>query len=223
MLAITPALRAQVSTRVCLADGNTPLELADPCIPFVYRPIMVGTHLTIIISSDIGEDYWGGGLYISDPWRDNGELFGRDPDGGSPCDWKGSHLEAAGPEATVWDLQDSFMSGFELATDVENIMPGDWFIIDYNATNVGDCNVGFYDYAISGDPIYNLSFIHVSSRDFDDDGIVNFEDFAVFGSNWQRNDCTKPQNCSGADLDADGYVGISDLKLFAEYWLEKTR
>jgi hypothetical protein len=222
MLAIIPALCAQVSTKVCLADGNTPLEPADPYIPFVYRPIMVGTRLTIIISSDIGEDYWGGGLYISDPYRDYGVLIGRDYNE-TTFDWEGSHLEAAGPGATVWDMPESLKSGFELATDAENITPGDWFIIDYNATNTGDCNVGFYDYAISGDPIYNLSFIHVPSRDFNADGIVDFKDFAVLGLNWRRTDCSEPDNCSGTDLDADGYVDISDLKLFAEYWLETTR
>ncbi len=222
MLAITPAAYAEVFARVCLADGNTPLELADPCIPFVYRPIMVGTRLTIIISSDTGENYWGGGLYISDPYRDYGVLIGKDYNE-TTSDWEGSHLEAAGPGATVWDWQDSFMSGFELATDVEDTIPSDWFIMDYNATNVGDCNVGLYDYAISGEPIYNLSFIHVSSRDFDSDYKVSFTDFAVLGLNWQRTGCLEPENCSGTDLDADGYVGISDLRQFAEYWLEKTR
>ena len=43
----------EVSTRVCLSDANTPLELADPNIPFVYRDIMVGTKLTIIVDSNI--------------------------------------------------------------------------------------------------------------------------------------------------------------------------
>jgi hypothetical protein len=204
-----------------MANGNTPLELADPCIPLVYRPIMVGTHLTIIVSSDTGGYYWGGGMYISDPYRDSGIQIGRDKNQ-TTLDWEGSHLEAAGPGATVSDQQDSSMSGFELGSDDKPIS-GDWFIIDYNATNVGECNVEFYDYAISGDPIYNLSLTHVSSRDFDNDGIVNFADFAVFGLNWRRTDCSEPQNCSGTDLDADGHVDISDLMQFAEYWLEKTR
>jgi hypothetical protein len=219
LLIVAPAAHAKILTRVCLADGNTPLELADPCIPFVYRPIMVGTHLTIIVSSDTGGDYWGGGLYIEDPYMDYGTLFGRDYNV-TTYDWMGSHLEAAGTGATVWYYSESYKSGFELATDYENATAGDWFIIDYNATNVGDCNVSFYDYDVE-DPIY-LVFTHVPLPDFNDDGIVNFEDFAVLGSNW-RTDCSKPQNCSGTDLDADGYVGISDLKLFAEHWLEKTR
>jgi hypothetical protein len=217
MLAVTPALYAQVSTRVCLADGNTPLELvADPC---VYRPIMVGTHLTIIVHSGTSED-WTGSLYIEDPYMDYGTLFGRDYNE-MTFNWDGSRLEAAGLGASVMDQEEDFKSGFELATGTENIIPGDWFIIDYNATNVGDCDVSFYDYAVE-DPIY-LVFTHVPTCDFDNDGIVNFADFAVLGSNWRRTDCVKPENCSGTDLGADGDVDVSDLKQFAEYWLEKTR
>jgi hypothetical protein len=223
LLIAAPAAQAEVFIRVCLADGNTPLELADPCIPFVYRPLMTGTHLTIIVSSNTGGDYWGGGLYIEDPYMDYGTLFGRDYNE-ITSDWEGSHLEAAGPGATVWYYPESFKSGFELATDTEATMPGDWFVIDYNATNVGDCNVWLYDYDFSFDePNYVMAFTHVPTRDFDNDGIVNFSDFAVLGLNWQRTDCNEPGNCSGTDLDADGYVGINDLRLFAEYWLEKTR
>ncbi len=225
LVATVPAAHADVFVRVCLADGNTPLGLADPCIPLIYRPIMVGTHLTIIVSSDTGGPYyyWGGGLYISDPYRDYGVLIGRDYNE-TTSDWEGSHLEAAGPGATVWDQQNSFMSGFELATDIEGVIPGDWFIIDYNATNVGNCNVWLYDYEFSWDePNYVMAFTHVPTRDFNGDGIVNFEDFAVLGLNWRRTDCSEPDNCSGTDLDADGHVGISDLMQFAEYWLEKTR
>jgi hypothetical protein len=223
LLVAAPAAHAEVFIRVCLADGNTPLKLADPCIPFVYRPIMVGTHLTIIVSSDTGGRYWGGGLYIFDPYRDYGVLIGKDYNE-TTSDWEGSHLEAAGPGATVWDMPESFKSGFELATDVENTIPGDWFIIDYNATNVGDCNVWLYDYEFSFDePNYAMAFTHVPTRDFDNDGIVDFSDFAVLGLNWQRTDCFEPENCSGTDFDADGYVGISNLRQFAEYWLEKTR
>jgi hypothetical protein len=219
MLAVTPAVCAQVSTRVCLADGNTPLELADPCIPLVYHPIMVGTHLTIIISSD-ADGYWDGGeLSLWDTNQDYGFLSGA------------SKLPAAGETAMVWHFQESEevneqvhdANGFRFSGGEDAII-GDWFIIDYIATDVGFCSVVFYDWYVDWfNPLYQMYFTHVRTRDFNDDGIVNFEDFAVLGLNWQRTDCTKPQNCSGADLDADGYVDISDLKLFAEYWLEKTR
>ena len=90
--------------------------------------------------------------------------------------------------------------------------------------SAGACSVIFYNWDVDwSNPLYAMSFTHVVTRDFNGDGIVNFEDFAVLGSNWHRTDCSEPDNCSGTDLDADGHVGISDLMQFAEYWLEKTR
>jgi len=215
LLVASQAAHAEVLTRVCLADGNTPLELADPCIPYVYRPIMVGTHLTIIISSDTNSAEWfGGALTLWDANLDYGVLPG------------GLPLPAAGPNAIVYPWIDSseehYVEGLAFGGG-RNPSIGDWFIVDYNAISMGNCSVFFYDWDVSLDPLYQMSFTHVGTRDFNDDGIVNFEDFAVLGSNWQRTDCSGPQNCSGTDLDADGHVGISDLIQFAEYWLEKTR
>lgn len=224
LVATAPAAHAEISIRVCMADGNTPLGLADPCIPFVYRPIMVGTYLTIIISSDTG-DVWnnGGELTIWDANQNYGILSG------------GSSLPAAGDMAllSLWqgdeeaNGEEHDANGFTLGGGY-NPSPGDWFIIDYNAISVGACSVLFYNWDIEnwGDydnPSCQMFFTHVVTRDFNGDGIVNFEDFAVLGSNWRRTDCSEPDNCSGTDLDADGYVGISDLMQFAEYWLGKTR
>ena len=215
LLVAAPAAHAEVFTRVCLSDGNTPLELADPCIPLVYRPIMVGTHLTIIISSDTNNIWSGGELSLWDANQNYGILSG------------GSQLPAAGDMAAVDSIQE-----FEGVHDANgfvflggnNPSAGDWFIVDYNAIGLGTCSVIFYNWDVDWDnPLYEMSFTHVRTRDFNNDGIVNFEDFAVLGSNWQRTDCLEPDNCSGTDLDADGYVGISDLRQFAEYWLEKTR
>jgi len=218
MLAITPAVCAQVSTKVCLADGNTPLELADPNVPFVYRPIMVGTHLTIIISSDVDGPWENGELSLWDANQNYGFLPGS------------SQLPAAGDMAMVWYFQEyeevngqvHDANGFRFSAGDDAIV-GDWFSTDYNAINVGFCSVIFYDRTVNWDiPLYEMSFTHVRTRDFNDDGIVNFKDLALLGSNWQRTDCLEPDNCSGTDLDADGYVDMSDLKQFAEYWLETT-
>ena len=230
LAAVAPTAHAEVFTRVCLADGNTPLELADPCIPFVYRPIMVGTHLTIVINSDANGNWDGGQLSIWDANWDYGRVYGRDYNNVTH-DWKGSRFPAAGnralvqffSESEIVDEQAHDANSFHFSGD-PNAIAGDWFIIDYNAINIGTCSVIFYDWAVDWDnPLYEMSFTHVRTRDFNDDGIVNFEDFAVLGLNWHRTDCSEPENCSGTDLDADGYVGISDLRQFAEYWLEKTR
>jgi hypothetical protein len=220
ILATASVSAGGVSTQVCLSDGNTPLPLADPNIPFVFRDIMVGTKLSIIVSSDVNE-YWsdGGSLAIEEAYLDYGILSARGPKVGE--DWSGSHLPAAGNEALVvwWPPNE-----FDLYTTVSSdIQAGDWFIIDYNAINIGTCNVGFYDYSISWDnPIYYLKFSHVRTRDFNKDTRVDLADFAILASYWQENGCGEPNWCEGTDLDTNGTVNTNDLMLFTEYWLEKT-
>ena len=209
---IIPVAIGEVSTQVCLADGNTPLE---------YQDIMVGTKLTIIVNSD-ANGYWDGGLLIKDPYRDYGILSGRDYND-TTWDWEGSRFEYAGEKARVYDWEDDIQSGFDFYGDSDAVV-GDWFIIDYNATNIGDCNVGFYDYSVSmDDPIYNIEFTHVRTRDFNGDTKVDFIDFTVLASYWQETGCNNPNWCEGTDLDIDGNVDANDLMLFADYWLEKTR
>jgi hypothetical protein len=221
LLIVTSAACGEVSTRVCLADGNTPLELADPCVPNVYRDIMVGTELTIIVSSD-ANGYWSGGLFIAGVNRNYGVLSGRDYND-ITMDWAGSRFPKAGVSARVWDWEEDLISGFLLSGDGDAIA-GDWFIIDFNATNVGDCNVGLYDDSVSlVEPIYEVSFHHVRTRDFNEDGIVNFLDLALFASYWQQTRCSEPGWCGGTDLDANSKVDDSDLILFFNYWLERTK
>jgi len=201
----------EVSTRVCLADGNTPFDGGD---------IMVGTKLTIIVSSD-ANGYWDGGLFIAGSDRDYGVLSGRDYNE-ITSDWEGSRFDAASDDARVYDFEDDLMSGFDLYGD-EDAVVGDWFIIDYTATSVSDCNVGFYDYSVSmDDPIYDIPFSHVRTRDFNKDTEVDLADFAVFASYWQVADCNDPNWCQGTDLDTNGNVDSNDLMLFVDYWLEKT-
>ena len=220
ILATATVCTGEVFPQVYLTDSNTPLPLRDPNIPFVYRDIMVGTKLTIIVSSDVNE-YWsdGGSLAIEEAYLAYGILSARGPKEGE--DWSGSHLPAAGKEALVvwWPVNE-----FDLYTTVSSVIQaGDWFIIDYNAINIGTCNVGFYDYSISWDnPVYYIRFSHVRTRDFDKDTKVDFSDFAVFASHWQENECGDPDWCEGTDLDTNGGVDVNDLMLFTEYWLEKT-
>lgn len=210
----------QVSANVCRADGITPLEPADPNIPFVYSDIMVGTRLTIIISS-AAAGYWGGDLAITGEDCDHGVLSARDYSG-TTNDWAGSRLPAAGDMARVWKWQDPDAQGFSLEGH-RSALAGDWFVIDYTATDVGVCKVGFYDHAISWvDPIYYLAFFHVPSRDFNRDTKVDFADFAIFASRWQRAVFAEPDWCEEIDLDGDRSVSLNDLMLFADYWLETT-
>jgi len=57
--------------------------------------------------------------------------------------------------------------------------------------------------------------------DFIFDGSINFQDFAVFSSQWLRQNCEDPKTnwCQKTDLDQSGQVDVNDLSLFARYWL----
>ena len=205
----------EVSARVCLADGNTPSE---------YQDIMVGTKLTIIVDSNVAE-YWSGSLIIEDANRNYGELFGRGYDGISYVD---SYFDEAGFGAAVYDWEVPGIDGFDLYTGFADIEANDWFIIDYNATDVGDCNVGFYEHKPNPPfpPDINLlrylKFSHVRTRDFNNDTKVDFGDFAILASYWQYPTCGDSNDCQGSDLDINGTVDANDVMLFTDYWLEKT-
>ena len=139
-------------------------------------------------------------------------------------DWSGSHLEAAGFGAAVYDWVNIGIQGFDMYTDFFGGKVGDWFIIDYNATDIGDCNVAFFDgidYDPPYEPTYYIAFTHVRTRDFDESTRVDFSDFAILSSYWSQG-CTDPNWCEGTDLDVSGTVDANDLILFSDYWLERT-
>lgn len=222
-----------VTTTVYLADENMPLEWADPNVPFVYRDIMVGTKLTIVVSSDANES-WDGALQIAEANRDYGSISARDYNDVTR-DWEGSPLEAAGVGARVRYSADSVRIAVSLRTgDIP--VPGDWFVIDYTATNVGVCSVGFFELVVepcsncgpfNPPPAYDvliheLVFSHVPTRDFVRDAKVDFVDFAVLTSFMGVTSCADLNFCEGTDLDTDGDVDRDDLMLFADYWLERT-
>ncbi len=211
----------QVTLEVYESDGETPFDCNDD--------IMVGTELRIIVSSD-SNDYWSGGLFITGEDRAFGTLAGRglDPNDLNTRDYSDLHYEDAGEFAIVTAWKDSSIWGFDLYTfypidgnsDSNSTVAGDWFIIDYEADEVGDCNVGFYDYSISwSDPNYFLSFSHSPTRDLNFDEKVDFADYAIFALQWHANDCNDPNWCDGADLDRDGDVAYDDLGFFVDYWV----
>jgi hypothetical protein len=221
-LSMTLPILGAVSTRVYLADGNTPLEPIEVNLPIIkYPDIMVGTKLTVIVDSNVAEYWYGGVLSVEKADMANrGLLYGRGYDG---FGYPGSCLPAAGDDAAVWDTYMYPGPGFELYGGSDPNV-GDWFIFDYNALDIGDCNVAFYDYDVSDtEPVYTLIFHHVCTRDFNNDTKVDFADFAVLASYWQATDCNDSGGwCEGTDLDIDGNVDLDDLMLFVDYWLERT-
>ena len=209
LLGTTSAALGKVSVRAYRADGITQLE---------YQDIMVGTKLTIIVDSNVAEEWYGGALGIEGTDTDRGVLYGRDYDG---FEYPGSVLPAAGDFAAVWETV-SYGTGFELYGGEEPDI-GNWFIIDYNAIDIGDCNVVFYDLEVSDtEPNDILSFHHVRTRDFYKNTKVDFDDFALLALYWQETNCGDSNDCEGADLDINGKVDANDVTLFSDYWLEST-
>jgi len=215
-----------VSTRVCKADGNTPVEPIEINPPIIkYPDIIKDTKLTIIVNSNVAEYWYGGALVVEDAGMANrGLLYGRGYDG---FGYPGSCLPYAGEDAYVWETFVFPGPGFELSGGSDPNV-GDWFIFDYNALDIGDCNVSFYYYEeIEGEMVpillHTLTFHHVRTSDFNTDTKVDFRDYAILASHWQATDCNAPCGwCEGADLDTDGNVDFNDLMPFCEYWLERT-
>jgi hypothetical protein len=221
-IALTRPSEAKVWTTVYRCDGVTPLATVDPNHPTMYRDIMVGTRLVLVVGSDT-TTVWSGALAI--PWDDlaYGELAGRgfNPKTGS---YSGSCLPAAGPAARAYSsLNSPKWIGLTFNAKRDSL-PGDWFVVDYLAQQVGPCEVEQYDFPLGSYVLWEtLHFTHVPSRDFNGDGIVDFQDFALLASHWGAATGTDPESAEGAlDLDSDGQVDLGDLALFSEYWLART-
>ena len=218
---LTPATWAKVWTTVYRCDGVTPLEAVDPNHPTVYRDIMVGTRLVLVVSSDQGE-YWWGRLLLSQEDAPYGELRGRGYVA-IPANYKDSCLASAGKGARAIPVDNFEVVGFDIATSPSRpVLPGDWFVVDYYAEQVGTCHVGLYNSSISLDVLSEtLSFIHVPSRDFNGDTVVNLKDFASLASHW--NSKADPNGPVAAfDINSDGRIDLGDLASFSESWLERT-
>ncbi len=57
--------------------------------------------------------------------------------------------------------------------------------------------------------------------DFVSAGQINFEDFALFASNWLNDACGSANDfCNGTDLDYSGDVDMADLALFLDHWAQ---
>lgn len=230
----TSAASAKVWARVCLADEVTPLALADPNVPEVYRDIMVGTRLTIFITSDTAE-VWDGELWLSQEDWAIGNLSGRgyDPQSRNHI---GSCLQAAGTNPAVTMRVNSSGVYYSLRC-WRSVIAGDWFVFDYSPIAGGICCIGLYTYGAgtSPDPRYDpdppafeadliqvLSFHHVPSRDFNGDTLVNFVDYASLAGLWGEIFVSEPNAPVAPNLDGDGRVDARDMALFGEYWLERT-
>lgn len=210
---------SEVSTRLQLIDSKMSIPLNDPCVPNVYKDIMVGTRLSIIVSSDTG-GYFSGGLFIVDANQNYGDLSCRDC---ISIECRCSIFPDAGVGAGVLSWDDGHLNGY-VVNSPDDANAGDWFIIDYIAANIGLSRIGIFDdnYSLE-QPVYEIFLNQVRTRDFNNDSVVDFTDLALFASYWLQTGCNEPDWCGGSDLDTDGDVNTSDLILFSGFWLDRTR
>jgi hypothetical protein len=206
-----------VSLRVCEADGNTPFDS--------NTPVMVGVKLTIYVDSNSATSMWLGGLDFIQPSTNPdpplGRLFGRGWDA-QALDWVDSHFSAAGNRAKIVDWENQDQQSFELHANGLDMADGTWFVIDYNAMNIGDCTIDLVGYQDSNLVTVQSKTLHqVASRDFNNDGQVNFIDFSKLASYWLHTDCNELNDCEGTDLNPvpDGTIDYLDVMYFADFWL----
>lgn len=207
-------LSAAATIQVTVCD---PIHLR----PLPHHEVMLGSHVSLVVHSD-ANDLWSGGLFIHADYRDAGILSWRDSDDPNAPPDQASCLPAAGENAFILRWRDSWMSGYDLYADELSRTPGDWFVLDYMPLAEGTCLIHYYDHGTSftvPDPNKTIALVNTASRDFNGDGVVNYEDFAIFSSFWMAQDCTDPNTCGGADLNRDGMVGLTDLLMFADFWL----
>lgn len=237
-ISASPAM-AEVSVAVYRADEETPLALADPNTPGVYRGIMAGTRLTLFITSDT-EGIWDGQLRLSPEAATVGVICGRGYNPKSPSrNHEGSCLKAAGRNPRV-----SFHAGPEGVSvsllSAWDALAGEWFVLDYEARAVGMCEVELYTVRVSSEVVgtpdpyvddppafeldltQSLTFNHVPSRDFDSDDMVDFVDFALLAAEFGRTAGRDPNESVPFDFKADRRVDLLDVAAFSEYWLERT-
>ena len=99
----------------------------------------------------------------------------------------------------------AWFSGYWLAKGSE--LPAD---LDRNGS------VGISDLKLFSDDWMRMGNTRLAEKaDFNFDGIVNFNDFAVLAGEWQKSVTHKTSNLNG-----DGIINIDDLDLLTEVWLQ---
>ena len=150
------------------------------------------------------------------------ELWRADDNAGSPGTWvKIATTSVSGNGSYSGSFSDT------------PLLPGDCWYAIYVADNAGNSNdlrnsdtagvpAGYVPVKVTpgsvhthhpeGDHDFN------GVPDLNNDGILNFKDFAIFAFYWMDCVCSAP-NCRRSDFDHSGRVDLADLVNFAGYWL----
>jgi len=243
---------AEVWTTAYYADGITPVLLRDPNIPNIYVDVMVGTHLSMVVSSDANTIAWNGHLTIEAPDAGKGQL--------RPCgfdEFTYSYTESCsilpaaqsvsgmGRPPRIGFMDSPVGDHFIYMQGAHEPNTGEWFAVDYHAFGLGECRVLFTEFpAIVSpverenptdiEPVFSLvnvsTFTHAQTRDFDDNAVVDFKDFASMAQHLQDSESSHPNMpidpndfAAEYDFNHNKSIDVTDLSMFMDYWLRRTR
>ncbi|MHC4266260.1 MAG: hypothetical protein ACYSUK_10050 [Planctomycetota bacterium] len=60
---------------------------------------------------------------------------------------------------------------------------------------------------------------HFKKADINEDGVIDFLDYAFFANHYGLTDCNDFNDCDSTDLDFSGIVDPNDLDIFSSYWM----
>jgi DNA-binding beta-propeller fold protein YncE len=179
---------------------------SDVDSPTIHRANLDGTGIEDFITGlgrvrDIAVDPAGGWIYWSD--RLSSKI-------------QRTKLDKTAPVQDLYSWFDGLDRPHGLALDAE---AGKVYWTDTIMNNVSRGNVdgsGPAEHLVTGlDGPWGIVVI-LAGPDIDDDGDVDFADFALFARQWGRSMCGP---CGGADLTGDYKVTADDLSVFAQSWL----
>jgi len=135
---------------------------------------------------------------------------------------------ATGGMLALWGDADDSLTGFLGLIDGTNaIRYWDGSVLDWADITGATYGVDYtLAYQTEGDLAgYTVLTVYAPGPpdpDIDQDGDVDFQDFATLASEWLEVGCGNPDWCGRADIDYSGDVGFSDLQILTENWLEGT-
>ena len=106
---------------------------------------------------------------------------------------------------------DSLQSTYSDNNVYKVIFPFDWLWTHPHAPQHAAMAQQLTDFIIANIPGFSL---HLA--DLNNDGVVNFLDFALLANHMYETDCGP---CAGADLSGDNDVTMADFSILADNWL----
>jgi len=165
---------------------------------------MLSEGNTLILGHDGGQECPG----HPHVWEENGTFYmGYD----YRDEYTGSNIDRFGIRRLYWvdDWPVVAYTPIEVTFNADDYPAAIGQKLGISVRNVGSSSDAAFDYV-------SLTYTAPPTPDIDDDGDVDFDDFAMFAIYWMEIDCGL---CGGADIYVDGNVDVYDLDEFRKDWL----